>query len=165
MTESDSRGFVGGDSLAPKTRSIKYYASELKRRIVEETFAPGSSVSIVARRYDVNTNLVFAWRQKYRQGELGEGKFTRRTTSPSAEELVRVGMIDADCNLRPVPADGDSSVPSPSRIKRPSMRETGSIPATGIVEIELPNRVRVRVDGDITETALRRVLAVARDAA
>jgi transposase len=27
---------------------------------------PGSSVSLVARRYDVNANQVFAWRRRYR---------------------------------------------------------------------------------------------------
>ena len=30
------------------------------------TLAPGSSVSVVARRYDVNANQVFAWRRRYR---------------------------------------------------------------------------------------------------
>jgi transposase len=28
--------------------------------------APGSSVSVVARRYDVNATQVFAWRRRYR---------------------------------------------------------------------------------------------------
>ena len=30
------------------------------------TLTPGSSVSLVARRYDVNANQVFAWRRRYR---------------------------------------------------------------------------------------------------
>jgi transposase len=38
----------------------------LKREIVSATLAPGSSVSLVARRYDVNANQVFAWRRRYR---------------------------------------------------------------------------------------------------
>jgi len=29
-------------------------------------FAPGSSVSMVARQYDVNANQVFNWRKRYR---------------------------------------------------------------------------------------------------
>jgi transposase len=37
----------------------------LKREIVAAAAAPGASVSIVARRYDVNTNLVFTWRKLY----------------------------------------------------------------------------------------------------
>jgi transposase len=35
----------------------------LKRRIVSETLEPGSSVSIVARRHDVNANQLFRWRR------------------------------------------------------------------------------------------------------
>jgi transposase-like protein len=37
----------------------------LKRQIVGETRAPGASVSVVARRYDVNVKQVFKWRQRY----------------------------------------------------------------------------------------------------
>jgi transposase-like protein len=167
MTESERRGVVSGDSLAPKTRSIKCYAPELKRQIVEETFAPGSSVSMVARRHDVNANLVFAWRQKYRQGALGEGKLTRRRTSPPAQELIRVGVIDADSNLQPLPTIGDSAAATllPQRGATPSGATSHSVAATGIIEIELPNRVKVRVDGDVSEETLRRILATVREIA
>jgi transposase len=37
----------------------------LKREIVAASLEPGSSVSLVARRYDVNANQVFAWRKRY----------------------------------------------------------------------------------------------------
>jgi len=37
----------------------------LKRQIVAETLAPGSSVSIVARRHDVNANQLFQWRRQF----------------------------------------------------------------------------------------------------
>jgi transposase len=37
----------------------------LKREIVAASFVPGVSVSIVAQQYDVNSNLVFAWRKLY----------------------------------------------------------------------------------------------------
>src|SRR5258707_7824838 len=36
----------------------------LKRQIVAETLEPGSSVSIVARRHDVNSNQLFKWRRE-----------------------------------------------------------------------------------------------------
>jgi hypothetical protein len=36
----------------------------LKRQIVPETQEPGSSVSIVARRHDVNSNQLFKWRRE-----------------------------------------------------------------------------------------------------
>ena len=37
----------------------------LKREIVAAAFAPGASVSAVARQYDVNTDLVFSWRRHF----------------------------------------------------------------------------------------------------
>src|SRR3954452_12614017 len=36
----------------------------MKRQIVAETLAPGASVSIVARRHDVNANQLFKWRRE-----------------------------------------------------------------------------------------------------
>jgi len=41
-----------------------------KRGIVEETLQPGASVATVARRHEVNANLVFGWRRLYQQGLL-----------------------------------------------------------------------------------------------
>jgi transposase len=43
----------------------------LKREIVAASFEPGASVSLVARRYDVNTNQLFSWRRLHRKGLLG----------------------------------------------------------------------------------------------
>ncbi len=42
-----------------------------RRRVVEETFAPGASVARVARKYGINANQVFQWRRLYREGRLG----------------------------------------------------------------------------------------------
>ena len=47
-------------------RRHRSWPEALKREIVAATLAPGSSVSVVARRYDVNANQVFAWRRRYR---------------------------------------------------------------------------------------------------
>ena len=44
-----------------------------RREIVQETLVPGTSVSRVARRHDVNANQVFYWRKLYREGLLGGG--------------------------------------------------------------------------------------------
>jgi len=40
------------------------YSEALKRPMVAETQAPGASVSIVARRHDVNSNQLFRWRRQ-----------------------------------------------------------------------------------------------------
>lgn len=49
-----------------RRRRHRSWPEALKREIVAATLVPGSSVSMVARRYDVNANQVFAWRRRYR---------------------------------------------------------------------------------------------------
>ena len=49
----------------------RHWPVALKRQIVAETFAPGASASLVARRHDVNTNQLFRWRRDWRDGLLG----------------------------------------------------------------------------------------------
>ena len=48
------------------------HSLEEKRRIVLECLTSGESVSIVARRHDLNTNQVFHWRKLHERGQLGE---------------------------------------------------------------------------------------------
>ncbi len=46
----------------------RMWPEAFKREIVAAASAPGASVSVVARHYDVNTNLVFTWRKLYGGG-------------------------------------------------------------------------------------------------
>jgi transposase len=46
------------------------WPESLKREIVAATLTPGSSVSVVARRDEVNANQGFAWRRRYRDGSM-----------------------------------------------------------------------------------------------
>ena len=48
----------------PGLTKRRQYSEALKRQMVSETQAPGASVSIVARRYDVNSNQLFRWRRQ-----------------------------------------------------------------------------------------------------
>lgn len=45
-------------------RRHRSWPDALKREIVAASLVPGASVSLVARQYDVNTNLVFTWRKR-----------------------------------------------------------------------------------------------------
>ena len=47
--------------MAQGRRRRRLWDDEEKRQIVAQTRVPGVSVSGVARRYDVNANLVFKW--------------------------------------------------------------------------------------------------------
>ena len=57
-----STNAVMDTSLRVRRRN-RSWPEALKREIVAASFAPGASVSVVARQYDVNTNQVFAWRK------------------------------------------------------------------------------------------------------
>ena len=48
----------------------KYRSKEERRRIAEETLAPGASVAVIARAHGVNANQVFQWRKLYHEGRL-----------------------------------------------------------------------------------------------
>ena len=65
-------------------RTNKRWTEALKREIVAASFAPGASVSVVARQYDVNGNQVFGWRRRYREARKPP------PSSPSTPGLVPV---------------------------------------------------------------------------
>src|SRR6059058_3708844 len=48
----------------PGPTKRRQYSEALKRQMVAETQATGASVSIVARRHDVNSNQLFRWRRQ-----------------------------------------------------------------------------------------------------
>ena len=63
---------VTTDSLGRRGGPRRRWPEMTKRKIVEETFEPGASVALVAQRYELNPNVVFAWRRLYRTGEFGK---------------------------------------------------------------------------------------------
>lgn len=48
-------------------RRRRHWPKEVKRRIVEESYAPDVVVCEVARRYDLDPAQLFAWRKAFRQ--------------------------------------------------------------------------------------------------
>lgn len=76
-------------------RRHRSWPDALKREIVAASLAPGASVSVVARQYDVNANQVFSWRKRY-------GDAPSATPAPRPQ-LVPV-MITPDRVSKPPPA-------------------------------------------------------------
>jgi transposase len=52
-----------GDS-APVGRKRRSWTRDEKRRIVEESLEKGASIAEIARRHELNANLLFTWRRK-----------------------------------------------------------------------------------------------------
>src|SRR5215467_3385668 len=93
---------------------------EEKRRIVEETLLPGASVSRVARRHDVNANQVFHWRQKYREGRLGERQSGKLLTVTLTDNT-----LNNCCGLGHAPAPSAGSMEI--RLSRGTLRVLGTV--------------------------------------
>ena len=74
------------DTSATERRRHRSWPEALKREIVAASFAPGSSVSVVARHYDVNANQVFSWRKRYREAP----EAPPAPSDPSASQLMPV---------------------------------------------------------------------------
>ena len=56
---------VGNDGdFAGVVRKRRSWTRDEKRRIVEESLVAGASIAEVARRHELNANLLFTWRRK-----------------------------------------------------------------------------------------------------
>ena len=57
-------------------RTRRKWSEDFKRRVVAEASRPGVSAASVARRYELNANLVFNWKRRYgAEREGGESSF------------------------------------------------------------------------------------------
>ena len=114
---SDGLEKLSAGPASPVARRRRWSEAD-RLRIVAESYRPGVSVSVVARRNDVNANLLFAWRRRYgkRAVEAGSG-----------------GLV-------PVVVEPDRLLPPP---KEPG---AGADPSAGRMEIALADGSRVIVD-------------------
>jgi transposase len=116
-----------------------------KRRIVEETLARGASVAAIARKYDVNANLVFGWRRLYKQGLLAACRepaaklLPVEVTTPTV--VATRGAIAAVSKSRARPAPAVAAAPSSH------------------LEIEWPGGVLIRLHGRVDAGVISTVLA------
>jgi transposase len=130
------------------------YSSAFKRKVVKESLVPGASVSVVARRHDINSNIVFRWRKEFRDGKLGKVL--------SKKGLAEAGFIEVDLvgdasGVRLLPAPRE---PGGESVKAAGPAAGGKTP--GLIEIETAGGVKLRLSGRVDDRTLRRVLAAIR---
>ena len=105
------------------------WSAEEKLRVLAQSMAPGSSPSLACRMHGISTGQLSTWRKQFRSGEL-------------------TGFV-------PVSVMADAALPEPADVP-----VVGEAPATvGVIEVELPSGVKLRLTGDVGEVALRRVLS------
>jgi len=103
VTEVSTNGVVDTKRSSNGSKR-RQWTRALKRRIVAETLEPGASVSIVARRHDVNANQLFKWRREMAPEQ-----------PPAAEQSI---------TMLPVAIAPEASEP------RPRARRSGTIEIT-----------------------------------
>lgn len=118
-----------------KSGQRRSYSKALKRQMVEATLAGGESVSVVARRYDVNANLLFRWRNEYRQGLL-------------ADQGESASLLPVTVLATPQPAPSVAATPG-----------IGAEPTeTGCLEVTFSGGHRLVVTGKVCGQTLRIIL-------
>jgi transposase len=150
-------------------RSRRSWSRDEKRRIVDEAFRPGASVADVARRHGLNANLVFNWRKAaWATGgpaASAEPSVAAPVSSDGAAGFVPIGVFARADDEGPAMIAGASPRPA----TRPPSRCTAALCPTmaervGVIEIELADGTRLRVDAFVNERVLRRVLAALKAA-
>jgi transposase len=120
--------------VKPEAQQRVHRTVEEKRRIVEATFAPGTSISRVAREHGVNANQVFQWRYEYRKGTLG-GR------PKPAPKLLPVVVAESEPEAAPFPA---VTAPAPIR--------------NGAIHVELPGDILIHIESNVDVQLVRAVL-------
>ena len=79
--------------------------------MVNELSRPGATVSLVARRNDINSSLLFKWRKLAREGAFGalpDGAAGFVPVRPASASAALVAPVAAD-EAAPAPAEGETS--------------------------------------------------------
>lgn len=111
----------------------------LKRELVAAAMAPGASVSVIARRHDVNANQLFKW--------------CRQFGSPAAS-TEPVGFLPVEVMPLPVmpPAAPIMDTAGPAE---PALLDAAS---PGSIEVAFPGGVRVTITGMVEAKTVTAVL-------
>ena len=123
---------VGGVASRPRRR----WTMDEKRRIVEQTLSSTRSLASLAREHGVNANQLFSWRKLYRCGQLCD--------VPLSEPARSVQLLSVS-----VTADEPSAAkPEQNTAMAPHLT----------MNIEIPGRALVSLEGPIDATLIRTVL-------
>jgi transposase len=136
--------------------------------MVAEALSPGASVSDVARRHGVNTNLLFNWVRSARKQSLGAASSWPGSAACLAPEppspifsgdFIQLGVVaNAPGGGPALIAAAEPGEPTKLSSVRQAAAEAKKRP--GLIEIELANGTRLRVDAFVNERALQRVMSV-----
>ncbi len=121
------------------------WSSAAKLAIVRETLASGSVAQVVADRHGIGTGLIYTWRKQMLRTAMA-GFATVEIKPEAAIALPSTDATAPETPTQSLPAAAQAAVGSSNRV-------------VGVIEVELPSGVRLRVGSDVDGTVLQRVLA------
>jgi transposase len=137
---------VAGEVIVERRRR---WTPEQKATLLAEVEAEGDHVSMVARRHGISASLLYNWRSACKAA------LAVRAMAARPAEFVQIGVV--------TDAPGDSSrMPTAAGAMYPQGAGLALAERIGVIEIDLPDGARVRVDSGVNEKALRRVLSALR---
>jgi transposase len=142
---------VDGEIIARVERRRQWTPQE-KAALLAEVEASGGQVSVVARRHGISKSLLYNWRSGWKSAAL-----VARGAAPSSAGFIQLGVVADPSYERRAIRMASGAASACSRGMSSTLAERA-----GVMEIDLPQGVRVRVDGSVDETALRRVLSAVR---
>lgn len=118
------------------SRQRRYWTTEEKRRIVEETLSSTLSVASLARQHGVNANQVFDWRKLYHAGQLCTDERMEQSRS------IRLLAVSVDSD------EPSEAEPEPSKSATLGMT----------MNIEIPGRALISFEGVLDAAVIRAVV-------
>ena len=115
------------------------WTPEQKATLLAEIEAEGGRVALVARRHGISESLLYNWRSAWKAASV-------------PVEFMPIGVLGGDA---PRLLAAPDSVPPDGR--RPDR--------VGMIEIDLPGGIQIRVDAFVNERALARVFRAIKGAA
>lgn len=134
-----------GDSSVERTPR-RMRTLEEKLSIIEEASRPNASVAVVARNHGVNANQLFGWLRLHRRGLLE----SQRHGKPVPLLPVKI--------TTPTLTPTERSAPS-TQSKRSRRAGGGDDAGETMLELMLPDGLRVRLYGEAQRAVLERILS------
>ena len=129
-TSHTSGRMTGRMEIVARVSGRRKWTTEQKLEILRDAFGPGGSVREAIELHEVSSGLLYTWRRQAVAGTL-------------------------DGSVKPaLPSFAEVHVTEPPLLPSPSL------PAGGMIGIELASGIRLSVDGSVDAEALARVLSV-----
>jgi transposase len=138
------------------------YSAAFRARMVEESLMPGVRAPDLARRHGIHVSLIYRWRRMARsrdQAPISEPSKPPQRVGTSKTVAVNppVAFVPMGVLGRP---EGETSSPSDAAAPSRDVSRHDLGKRSCMIEIDMVDGTRLRVDAAVDEQAFRRVWAV-----